>query len=76
MLKVIEAVPLPQVKTARVGQVIDTSGAGSRTGFGISTGDGVLGVLQVQLEGKRSMSAAEFLRGQRQLIRTVLPSLG
>ena len=74
ILKIIEAVPLPQVKTARVGQVVATSGAGSRTGFGISTGDGVLAVLAVQLEGRQVMSAAEFLRGQRQLIGTVLPS--
>lgn len=74
MLKIIEAVLLPQVKAARVGQAVATSGKGSRTGFGISTGDGVLGVLQVQLEGKRAMSAVEFLRGQRQLIGAVLPS--
>jgi methionyl-tRNA formyltransferase len=74
ILKIIEAVPLPQVKTARVGQVVATSGAGSRTGFGISTGDGVLAVLAVQLEGRQVMSAAEFLRGQRQLIGAVLPS--
>ena len=73
MLRIIEAVPLPQVKVARAGQVVATYGIGSEMGLGVSTGDGVLGVLQVQLEGKRAMSAAEFLRGQRQFIGAVLP---
>jgi len=36
--------------------------------FGISTGDGILGVIKVQLEGKKAVEAAEFLRGQRQFI--------
>jgi len=30
-------------------------------------------VLRVQLEGKRAMSGAEFLRGQRQFIGAILP---
>ena len=41
--------------------------------FGVGTGDGILGVRTVQLEGKRAMSAAEFLRGQRDFIGAVLP---
>ena len=73
MLKIIEAVPLPQVKAVKEGQVVATYGIGSEIGFGIATGDGVLGILQVQLEGKRAMSAAEFLRGQRQFVGAVLP---
>jgi methionyl-tRNA formyltransferase len=35
---------------------------------GVETGDGVLGLLRVQLEGKREMSADEFVRGQRDFI--------
>jgi len=31
--------------------------------FGVQTGDGVLICTQVQLEGKKRMSAADFLRG-------------
>lgn len=70
-LKIIEAVPLPQAKTAKVGEVVAlTSGAG----FGIGTGDGTLSVLKVQLEGKQVLSAAEFLRGQRDFVGAVLPS--
>ena len=34
----------------------------------------VLGVLVVQLEGKREMTSGEFLRGQRDFIGAVLPS--
>ncbi len=36
-----------------------------RTSFAVSTGKGLLRVLEVQLEGKKRMSAADFLRGYR-----------
>ena len=52
------------------GQVVDLGG--KDTAFGISTGDGVLGVLKVQLEGKKAMPSAEFLRGQRSFVSAVL----
>ena len=71
-LKIIEAIPLPGEKSLRVGQVVVLNRGG--VGFGVNTGDGILGVLEVQLEGKRAMSAAEFLRGQPQLVGVVLPS--
>ena len=70
-LKIIEAVPLPERRTVEVGQVVATEGA--EAAFGIGTGDGVLGVLKIQLEGKQAMSAAEFLRGQRQFFGAILP---
>ena len=73
-LRIIEAVPLPAIKAIEVGQVVAlTSATGSRAAFGVSTGEGILGILKVQLEGKRAMSAAEFLRGQRQFIGAILP---
>jgi len=68
-LKIIEAVPLPEESTSKAGQVV----ALTKAGFGVGTGEGVLGVLRVQLEGKKSLSADEFLRGQRDFIGTVLP---
>ena len=70
-------VPLPEERTAGVGEVVTLSRAteGSEAAFGVCTGEGVLGILKVQLEGKRAMSAAEFLRGQRQFIGSVLPLL-
>lgn len=69
-LDIIEALPLGGEKRFRVGEVV---GLGEK-GFGVATGDGVLLVSRVQLEGKKPMSAAEFLRGQREFIGSVLPS--
>jgi methionyl-tRNA formyltransferase len=70
-LKIIEAVPIPGEGISEVGRVMAQPGSGAVAGVG--TGDGILGLLQVQLEGKRAMSAAEFLRGQRDFIGAVLP---
>ncbi len=71
-LKIIEAVPISGDRTLEVGQVVALNKEGAV--FGVNTGDGVLGVLKVQPEGKRVMSAAEFVRGQRQFIGAILPS--
>jgi methionyl-tRNA formyltransferase len=68
-LKIIEAVALPGEESPGVGQVM----ALSERGLGVGTGEGVLSVLRVQLEGKKAMSAGEFLRGQRDFIGAVLP---
>lgn len=71
-LKVLEAVPLDEQATDEAGHVVALDR--KDVAFGVSTGDGVLGVLKVQLEGKRAMPAAEFLRGQRDWTGMVLPS--
>lgn len=71
-LKINEAIVLPGEGKSKPGQVMavpDESG-----GVGIATGEGILGVLNLQYEGKRAMTAAEFRRGQRDLIGSVLPS--
>jgi len=68
-LKVLDAVPVAREETGEIGKVL----ALSKDMFGVKTGDGILGVSKVQLEGKRAMSAAEFLRGQRQFIGAILP---
>ncbi len=75
-LKIIEAMLLPAGQTYDVGQVVTLAPATEQSGaaFGVYTGDGILGILEVQPEGKRAMSAAEFLRGQRQFIGTILPN--
>ena len=69
-LKIIEAKPIAEENDAAEGQVV----AMAQGGFGIKTGDGVLEILVVQLEGKQEMAADEFLRGKRQLICNVLPN--
>ncbi len=74
-LKIIGAVPLPGERSLEPGRVVALSSAtgASKAAFGVHTGDGILGILEVQLEGKRAISAAEFLRGQRQFIGVRLP---
>jgi methionyl-tRNA formyltransferase len=71
MLKIIEAGPAEGIK-AGTGRGISTEGG--ETALGIGTGDGVLGVLKLQLAGKKIMTAAEFLRGQRDFAGSRLPS--
>jgi len=68
--KITQAVPLPAATGVKPGQVVSLEGPR----LGIGTGDGILDVLQLQLEGKREMTAAEFLRGQRDFPGAVLPS--
>jgi methionyl-tRNA formyltransferase len=69
-LKLIETQSLPDDKVAAIGQVIALPDGSP----GIKTGDGILKVLSLQLEGKKQMSSAEFLRGQRQFAGSVVPS--
>jgi len=71
-LEIIEAVSLPGEEAFAIGQVVAINKEG--VAVGIYTGDGILGILKVQLEGKRVMLTVEFLRGQRQFIGAVLPS--
>jgi methionyl-tRNA formyltransferase len=70
-LKIIEAVVLPGGGTLEAGRVMDFPGR--EVGLGIACGEGILGVLKVQLAGKRAVTAADFLRGQRDFIGSVLP---
>jgi methionyl-tRNA formyltransferase len=70
-LKVLEAAVLPGENGPGGGCVVELEGGAA---FGVGTGAGTLGVLRVQLEGKRAMTAGEFLRGQRDFIGAVLPS--
>ena len=41
-------------------------------GIGVSTGDGVLALLSLQVEGKRAVSAGEFLRGYPEFLGSTL----
>ena len=70
LLKIMETIPLPGGgEPGRVIAIEETQGAP----VGVQAGEGVLGLLQVQLEGKRAMSAEEFVRGQRGFIGALLP---
>jgi len=74
-LKIIEAMPLAEERTLEAGRVVALTPATgeSEAAVGVQCGDRVLKVLGVQREGKRAMSEAEFLRGQKQFIGAILP---
>jgi len=69
-LEIIEAAPFDG--KADSGEVVALKRGGAA--FGVGTGEGILGVLKVQLEGKREMMSEEFLRGQQRIIGARLPS--
>ena len=54
------------------GLVIETGALGIP--IGVVTGNGVLGVKSLQMEGRRPVSAEEFLRGHRDFLGSWLPS--
>ena len=71
LLRIIEAVPLHKEGVAVTGKV-SALPSGLPASAGVDTGDGILGLVRVQLEGKRIMTIDEFLRGQRDFIGEVL----
>jgi len=64
-IKILEAVPIIEDSVVEPGRVVSLEG--QEVVLGVGTGDGVLGIVTVQLEGKKAMSAADFLRGHREL---------
>jgi len=70
MVKVIEAVPL--LGDGEPGRVV-ALGENKPAAVGVQTGEGILGLQQLQLEGKRVMTAEEFVRGRRDFIGALLP---
>jgi methionyl-tRNA formyltransferase len=73
-LEVLQGFPLPWAKGLEVGTVVDLRPVTAKAAFGITTADGILGVCNVQLAGKKAMSAVEFIRGQSNIIGARLPS--
>lgn len=70
LLKVMATVPLSGGgEPGKVIAVLDGQGAS----LGVQTGEGVLGLLELQLEGKRAMAAEGFVRGQKGFVGAVLP---
>ena len=66
-LKLVKVSPLYDEKSHEPGKVIELPPSVPAR-VGVQTGDGVLGLVQLQLEGKRELSAEEFVRGQRDFI--------
>jgi methionyl-tRNA formyltransferase len=69
-LKILEAVTLPVESSVASGTV--TAVKDNAAAFGVVTGDGILGVIKLQLEGKKAVTAKEFLNGQKQILGAVL----
>lgn len=67
LLKVLEAVPLVESSGAEPGTVVSLP-KGGPTQVAVQTGHGLLGLISVQLEGKRPLLGEEFIRGQRGFI--------
>jgi methionyl-tRNA formyltransferase len=68
-LKIHRAIPLGDSKRGDAGEVVALA---EPPGVGVVTGQGVLGLCQVQAEGKRPMSADEFIRGKRDFVGCIL----
>jgi methionyl-tRNA formyltransferase len=68
-LRVLEAFPRKAPPPLQPGQVRAVG-----KGAVVETGEGVLELLSLQLEGRRPLPIEEFLRGQRDFVGSVLPS--
>jgi methionyl-tRNA formyltransferase len=68
-LRIHRSIPFANVADGEIGEVIALP---ESPGVGVVTGEGILGLCQVQLEGKREMSADDFVRGRRDFIGCVL----
>jgi methionyl-tRNA formyltransferase len=73
-LKIVEAVPLTGVESLEIGKVMLLSDRPEQSGarLGVITGHGLLGIIRLQIEGKKVMSAEEFIRGQREFAGSIL----
>ena len=74
VLKLLAAVPVGQGPDGVApGEVVELP-AGGDAPWAIGAGDGLLGVRQLQIEGKRPVSARDFLQGYPGIIGARLPS--
>jgi methionyl-tRNA formyltransferase len=70
-LKIIETIPLPEIQSGqKPGQVIKLGEADADVG--VITGNGILLLRTVQLEGKRLNSISDFTRGHNNLVGSIL----
>jgi methionyl-tRNA formyltransferase len=68
-LKIHEAVPINKAGNGEAGRVVALQ---QPISVGVVTGKDILGLRQIQLEGKRQMGAEEFVLGQRSFIGSIL----
>ncbi len=70
-IKIMTTVPLADVEKGRVGQVVELP-RGDVTRVAVRTGEGLLGLVRIQPEGKREMTAGDFAAGHRNFIGSLL----
>jgi len=68
-LKIHEAALLSEPAMGKIGEVVSSLEVPK---VGVVTGEGILGLCEVQLEGKRAMPVADFVRGQGNFIGSIL----
>ena len=66
-LRIIEALPIAAEYPAEAGRVLVIT-LGQESEIAVGTGQGVLSLNKIQLEGKRIVTAEEFVRGQRDFV--------
>ena len=71
LLRINEAVALHKEGGLAPGRVVALE-SGQPAVVGVETGEGILGLVSIQLEGKRAIAASEFLRGQRGFVGVIL----
>ena len=73
-LKLLDVVPLAVTEAAtQVGEVVSLPPPATAA-VGVGTGDGVLGLLRVQIEGRQAVAARDFLAGHASFVGAHLPS--
>ena len=72
LLKVTDAVPLYREEPGPPGRVVLLE-EGAPAPVGVVTGEGVLGLRRVQLEGRQAVEAGDFLLGHRGFAGSILP---
>jgi methionyl-tRNA formyltransferase len=70
-INIMETIALPSMEEGVVGQVVELP-RGSPTRVAVRTGDGLLGLIRIQPEGKREMNAGDFVTGHRNFIGSIL----
>ena len=70
-IKIVEVVPLADTDKGSPGRVIALP-RGEVTRVAVRTGEGLLGLVKVQPEGKREMTAGDFAAGHRDFFDSVL----
>ncbi len=73
-LKVLKSEPIPEGPEARPGEVVQWKDRNGGMALAVGTGEGLLGLCRVQLEGRRETDAESFSLGRRDFVGAHLPS--